>query len=97
MKRANRQAGPQVTQRYRTNGHLRLACRMVALYYFSLIVMYLFAISQFFFGRRHKVGWPQAILRHTFEATIVLILHSQSCFVVRMPHRLWLVQQFDFN
>jgi hypothetical protein len=54
--------------------------------------MYLLAISQFFFVRRHKVGWPQAILRHTFEATTAQILHSQSCFAVRMSHRLWLVK-----
>jgi hypothetical protein len=47
MKRANRQAGPRVTQRYGADGYLRLAHRMVAVYYFNLIIMYLFAISQF--------------------------------------------------
>jgi hypothetical protein len=48
MKRANRQAGPRVTQRYGADGHLRLARRMAAIYYFNLIVMYLFPILQFF-------------------------------------------------
>jgi hypothetical protein len=90
MKRANRQAGPRVTQRYGADGHLRLARRMVAVYYFNLIVMYQY--YNFFFGRRHKVGWPQAILRHTFEATTAQILHSQSCFALRIPHRPWLVK-----
>jgi hypothetical protein len=47
MKRANHQAGPWVTQRYGADGHLRLARRMVGVYYFNLIIMYLLAISQF--------------------------------------------------
>jgi hypothetical protein len=47
MKRANRQAGPQVTQRYGADRYLRLARRMVGVYYFNLIIMYLFAILQF--------------------------------------------------
>jgi hypothetical protein len=55
MKRANRQAGPRVTQRYGADGHLRLTRRMVGVYYFNLIIMYL-QYHDFFFGRRHKVG-----------------------------------------
>jgi hypothetical protein len=47
MKRANRQAGPRVTQRYGTDGHLCLARQMVGVYYFNLIITYLLAISQF--------------------------------------------------
>jgi hypothetical protein len=47
MKRANRQAGPRVTQRYGADGHLRLARRMVRVYYFNLFIMCLLAISQF--------------------------------------------------
>jgi hypothetical protein len=47
MKRANRQAGPRVTQRYGADGHLRLARRMVGAYYFNLIIMCLLTLSQF--------------------------------------------------
>jgi hypothetical protein len=47
MNRANRQARPRVIQIYGVDGHLRLAHRMVGVYYFNLIIMYLLAISQF--------------------------------------------------
>jgi hypothetical protein len=56
MKRANRRVGPRVTQRYRADGHLRLARRMVAVYYFNLIIMYLFAISQFLIWQEAQSG-----------------------------------------
>jgi hypothetical protein len=56
MKRANRQAGPWVTQRYGADGHLHLARRMVGVYYFNLIIMYLLAISQFLFCQEAQSG-----------------------------------------
>jgi hypothetical protein len=56
MKRANRQAGPRVTQRYGVDGHLRLARRMVGVYYFNLIIMYLPAISQFLLCQEAQSG-----------------------------------------
>jgi hypothetical protein len=56
MKKANRQAEPRVTQRYGADGHLRLARRMVAVYYFNLIIMYLFAISQFLLWQEAQSG-----------------------------------------
>jgi hypothetical protein len=56
MKRANRQAGPRVTQRYGADGHLRLAHRMVGVYYFNLIIMYLLAISQFLLWQEAQSG-----------------------------------------
>jgi hypothetical protein len=56
MKKANRQAEPRVTQRYGADGHLRLARRMVAVYYFNLIIMYLFAISQFLIWQEAQSG-----------------------------------------
>jgi hypothetical protein len=66
MKRANRQAGPRVTQRYGADGHLRLARRMVRVYYFNLFIMCLLAISQFFLYQEAQSG---VALKHTFEAT----------------------------
>jgi hypothetical protein len=92
MKRANRQAGPRVTQRYGADGHLRLARRMVRVYYSICLLCAYLQYHNFFFIRRHKVGWHQAILKHTFEATTAQILHSQICFAVTMPRRLWLVK-----
>jgi hypothetical protein len=56
MKRANRQAGPRVTQRYGADGHLRLAYRMIGVYYFNLIIMYLLAISQFLLWQEAQNG-----------------------------------------
>jgi hypothetical protein len=56
MKRANRQAGPRVTQRYGADGHLRLAHRMVGVHYFNLIIMYLLAISQIFLCQEAQSG-----------------------------------------
>jgi hypothetical protein len=56
MKRANCQAGPWITQRYRVDGHLRLARRMVGVYYFNLIIMYLLAISQFLLCQEAQSG-----------------------------------------
>jgi hypothetical protein len=56
MKRANHQAGPRVTQRYGADGHLRLARRMVCVYYFNLIIMYLLAISQFLLCQEVQSG-----------------------------------------
>jgi hypothetical protein len=55
MKRANRQAGPRVTQNG-VDGHLRLARRMVGVYYFNLIIMCLLAISQFFLWQEVESG-----------------------------------------
>jgi hypothetical protein len=76
MKTANRQAGPWVTQRYGVDGHLHLARRMVGVYYFNLIIMYLLAISQFLLCQKAQSGVAQAILRHTFKATTAQIIHS---------------------
>jgi hypothetical protein len=56
MKRANRQAGPRVTQRYGVDGHFRLARRMVHVYYFNLIIMCLLAISQFLLWQKAESG-----------------------------------------
>jgi hypothetical protein len=56
MKRANRQAGPRVTQRYGADGHLRLARRMVRVYYFNLFIMCLLAISQLFLYQEAQSG-----------------------------------------
>jgi hypothetical protein len=56
MKRTNRQAGPRVTQRYGADGHLRLTHRMVGIYYFNLIIMYLLAISQFLLCQEAQSG-----------------------------------------
>jgi hypothetical protein len=56
MKRANRQAGTWVTQRYGADGHLRLARRMVGVYYFNLIIMNLLAISQFLLCQEAQSG-----------------------------------------
>jgi hypothetical protein len=68
---------------------------LVEWYVFIISIYLLYAYLQyhnFFFIRRHKVGWHQAILKHTFEATTAQILHSQICFAVTMPRRLWLVK-----
>jgi hypothetical protein len=92
MKRANHQAGPRVTQRYGADGHFRLACQMVGVYYFNLIIMYLLAILQFLLCQEAQSGVAPSNIEHTFEATMAQILRSQSCFAVRMPHRLWLVK-----
>jgi hypothetical protein len=62
MKRINRQAGPQVTQRYGADGHLRLARRMVGVYYFNLIIMYLFGISQFLLCQEAQSGVAQSYI-----------------------------------
>jgi hypothetical protein len=56
MKRANRQAGPRITQRYGADGHLRLGCQMVGVYYFNLIIIFLLAISQFFLWQEAQSG-----------------------------------------
>jgi hypothetical protein len=56
MKRANRQAGPRVTQRYGADGHFRLARRMVHVYYFNLFIMCLLAISQFLLCQEAQSG-----------------------------------------
>jgi hypothetical protein len=92
MKRANRQAGPRVTQRYGADGHLRLACRMVGVYYFNLIIMYLLAISQFLLCQEAQSGVAPSYIEIYIRGHHAQILHSQSCFAVRMPHRLWLVK-----
>jgi hypothetical protein len=55
-KRANCQEGPRVTQRYGADGHLRLARQMVAVYYFNLIIMYLFSISQILLWQKAQSG-----------------------------------------
>jgi hypothetical protein len=55
-KRASRKAGPRVTQRYGADGHLRLARRMVSVYYFNLFIMCLLAISQFFHYQEAQSG-----------------------------------------
>jgi hypothetical protein len=56
MKKANRQVGPWVTQRYGADGHLRLTHRMVSVYYFNLIIMYFLAISQFLIWQEAESG-----------------------------------------
>jgi hypothetical protein len=56
MKRANRQVGPRVTQRYGAYAYLHLARQMVAVYYFNLIIIYLFAISQFLLWQEAQSG-----------------------------------------
>jgi hypothetical protein len=56
IKRANRQVGPRVTQRYGADGYLRLARRMVGVYYFNLIIIYLLAISQFLLCEKAQSG-----------------------------------------
>jgi hypothetical protein len=56
MKRANRQAGPRVTQRYGADRHLHLARRMIGVHYFNLIIMYLLVISQFLLCQEAQSG-----------------------------------------
>jgi hypothetical protein len=92
MKRANRQAGPQVTQRYGADGHLHLARRVVGVYYFNLIIMYLLAISQFLLCQEAQSGVAPSYIETYIRGHQAQILHSQSCFAVRMPRRLWLVK-----
>jgi hypothetical protein len=56
MKRANHQARLRVTQRYGTDGHLRLARRMVGVSVLNLIIMYLLAILQFLLWQEAQSG-----------------------------------------
>jgi hypothetical protein len=91
MKRANRQVGPRVTQRYRTDGHLRLARQMVGVYYFNLIIVYLLAISQFLLWQEAQSGvaprYIETYIRghHSADPTQPELLCSENA------------TQFDFN
>jgi hypothetical protein len=84
MKRANRQAGPRVTQRYGADGHLRLARRMVRVYYFNLFIMCLLAISQFFLYQEAQSGVAPSYIEtyirghHGLDPTQLEVLCSEN-------------------
>jgi hypothetical protein len=84
MKRANRQAGPRVTQSYGANGHLRLARRMVGVYYLNLIIMYLLAISKFLLCQEAQSGEAPSYIEtyirghHDADPTQPELLYSEN-------------------
>jgi hypothetical protein len=66
------------------DGHLRLAHRMVGVYYFNLIIMYLLAISQFLLWQEAQSGVAPSYIEtytrghHSADPTQIELLCSEN-------------------